>query len=68
MNTLMALDALITLTNTLAKLSLNAQAISALIAKAHAEGRDHFTAEEWVIITSADDAAREVLKEAIIKK
>ena len=40
-------------------------AISALIAKAQAEGRPNLTAEEWKTITDADDAARADLVAAI---
>ena len=40
-------------------------AISALIAKAQAEGRPNLTAEEWAQITQADDAARADLVVAI---
>ena len=42
-----------------------AAAISALIAKAQAEGRPNLTAEEWKQITNADDAARSELVAAI---
>ena len=40
-------------------------AISALIAKAQAEGRPNLTAEEWKQIVDADDAARADLVAAI---
>ena len=40
-------------------------AISALIAKAQAEGRPNLTTEEWAQITQADDAARADLVAAI---
>lgn len=43
-----------------------AGAISALITKAKAEGRDDLTIEEWASILAADDAARASL-EANIK-
>ena len=42
-----------------------AAAISALIAKAQAEGRPNLTAEEWKQITDSDDAARAELVAAI---
>lgn len=65
MNTLAALNTLITLTTTLARLSESAQVVSAIIAKAQAEGRTDLTPEEWATITGADDAARQVLMQAI---
>ena len=42
-----------------------AAAISALIAKAQAEGRSNLTLEEWGQITQADDVARADLVAAI---
>jgi hypothetical protein len=60
MNTLTAL----TLLNSLL---VNASQISQLIQKIQSEGRDTFTAEEWAVITGADDAARKSLADAIGK-
>jgi hypothetical protein len=48
-------------------LAQNSQQISALIQKATAEGRTTFTPDEWKIITGGDDAARQVLADAITK-
>lgn len=45
----------------------NAAAISALIAKAKAEGRDTLSAEDWAQITTADDTGRADLILAITK-
>ena len=42
-----------------------AAAISALIAKAQAEGRPNLTPDEWKQITDSDDAARAELVAAI---
>lgn len=67
MNTLAALNMLVTLTSTLTELANHAQQISALIQKAQAEGRTELTAEEWALITGADDAARSALANAIVK-
>lgn len=39
--------------------------ISALISKAHSEGRNNLTPEEWATIVESDDAARTSLEEAI---
>lgn len=44
-----------------------AAAISALIQKAQAEGRDTLSAEEWKVITDSDDASRAALVLAIAK-
>jgi hypothetical protein len=43
----------------------SATQISAILQKAHAEGRDKLTPEEWAQVTSADDTAREMLNNAI---
>lgn len=45
----------------------SAQTVSSLIQKAQGEGRDKFTADEWSVITGADDQARKALQDAIDK-
>lgn len=42
-----------------------AQVVSDLIRKANSESRTTFTADEWAVITGADDAARKTLDDAI---
>lgn len=61
-----ALATLATLTNTISSLAAGAAQISALIQKAHAEGRTEFTPDEWAVIQGADTAARDVLADAIV--
>lgn len=51
----MGIDAALSL---LIALLNNAATISALIAKAKAEGRENLSDDEWVSIISADDKAR----------
>jgi len=65
MGTAEAIILLANLTNAAITSLQNAQAISQLIQKANAEGRTTFTAEEWAVITGADDAAKKVLDDAI---
>lgn len=45
-------------------LLMQAQKISATVAQAQSEGRD-ISAAEWAEITSADDAARKALADAV---
>lgn len=65
MGTVEAVIMLANLTNTAITSLQNAQVISGLIQKAQAENRDTFTAEEWALITGADDAAKKALDTAI---
>jgi len=67
MGTATAIIALANVTSSLLILAQHAQAISQLIQKAQAEGRDTFTIDEWTVITGADDHARQVLADAISK-
>jgi hypothetical protein len=65
MNTIEALNLLITVTTTLTNLADSAAKISMLIAKAQSEGRTDFTVAEWDSIIGADDAARALLMQSI---
>ncbi len=65
MGTVEAVVMLANLTNAAITSLQNAQVISGLIQKAQAENRTTFTAEEWALITGADDAARKELADAI---
>lgn len=67
MNTLAAAGILVDVTSTALQLMQNAQQISQLIQRAQTENRDTFTADEWAVITGADDAARKALAAAISK-
>lgn len=67
MNVLAATQALLGLMATAQNLMANATQISAMIAKAQAEGRTDFTAEEWMVVTAADDVARGTLVDMITK-
>lgn len=65
MTTVEAIAMLTQLLATATNLMANAQAVSALIQKAQAEGRTTFTAEEWATIQGADNAGRAALVAAI---
>jgi len=49
------------------QLLMKSQVISAMIAKAQAEGRTQLTVEEWDSVVEADDQARQALVDAIAK-
>lgn len=66
MNTLMAIQTLVDLTNAAMTLLQKSQQISAVISKAQSEGRDITTAEMEEIIKE-DDSARIALNAAILK-
>ena len=68
MNTTQAVVMLANLTSSAITSLQQAQVISGLVAKAQSENRTTFTAEEWALITGADDAARKALEAAIAAK
>lgn len=47
------------------QLLMRSQAISAMIAKAQAEGRTQLTVAEWDAVIAGDDQARQALVDAI---
>ncbi len=64
---LAATNTLLTLLNTIGNLTVQATQVSSMIKQANSEGRDKFTDAEWLVITGADDLARQRLVDAISK-
>lgn len=62
-----AIIALANITSAGITLLQQAQAVSDIIRRANSEGRSELTADEWALITGADDAARQSLEDAIKK-
>ena len=67
MNSIEAVNSLLSLLTTASNLIANAQQVGALVQKAQSEGRTTFTEEEWKVIQGADSASRQTLVDAISK-
>lgn len=63
-NLVLAVSLLADLAQASVRLSMALQGVSAMIARAQAEGRD-LTTEEWAALTTLDDAARADLEAAL---
>jgi hypothetical protein len=68
MNTIEALNALLALMNAAMNTMASAMEVSAIITKAHGEGRTTLSADEVAAVKGIDDAARKQLADAIEAK